>query len=194
MPILAFFLLMPVIEIALFILAGSIIGFWSTIGLALATSVLGVMMLRAQKAVTMAELRRAEATFSDPSAPLARMALRQVSGMLLVLPGFLTDAFALLLLVPFVRRLMLKGLSKRFKAMPGGFGAQFGGAGPAGAGFGGPGFGATGFGASGFGAQPGPMRDRPQGDVVIDGEAVEITDATALPRDDRRPPSGWTQG
>lgn len=111
MPLLALFVLLPVIEIALFILAGAEFGFWPTLGLVGLTTLTGVLVLRRQGSVTLRHLQEAQRGLSDPTTPMAHGALLYLAGLLLILPGFLTDAFGLLLLLPPVRRLILTRLS-----------------------------------------------------------------------------------
>lgn len=97
-------LLLPILEIAGFILVGGAIGLWPTLLLVVASGLAGVLVLRSRALLTLPEFRAAMAANGDPMAPLAHGALLTVAGILLVIPGFLTDLLALLLLVPAVRR------------------------------------------------------------------------------------------
>lgn len=94
---------MPVIEIAVFIDIGGRIGLWPTIGLIFATAVAGTALLRHQGLSTLA---RARATM-DAGKPPVREILDGVclvmTGLLLLTPGFVTDAIGAVLLVPFLR-------------------------------------------------------------------------------------------
>ncbi|MGE0724733.1 MAG: FxsA family protein [Alphaproteobacteria bacterium] len=96
-------LLFPLAEIALFALAGRALGVWPTVALTVATSALGLILLRRQG------LRAASLLAEGSVAPAPRVADaagRSLGALLLVLPGFLTDAIGLLLLVPAIRRLL----------------------------------------------------------------------------------------
>jgi len=106
-------LALPLIEIALFILVGGWIGVWPTLGLVALAGMAGILLLRGQGAGAMATMRQAGRPGADPAALLARGALRVLAGLLLIVPGFLTDAIALALLVPGVERLILRRLRAR---------------------------------------------------------------------------------
>lgn len=100
-PILA--ILWVLAEIALFIQVGGLIGLGPTLLVVLLSAVLGIALLRHQGLRT---LREAEATIRRGEPPLREMieGLCVVAGGgLLILPGFLSDAVGLLLLVPPLR-------------------------------------------------------------------------------------------
>lgn len=105
------FLLLPFIEIALFVIIGGEIGVWATIGLVLLAAIAGVMLIRQQGMQAALELQQSLGGLRDPLQPMAHRTLLSIAGLLLILPGFLTDAVALLLLVPAVRNLILKRIA-----------------------------------------------------------------------------------
>ena len=105
-------LVLPIIEIALFIQVGGLIGLWPTLALVLLGGVAGTALLRSQGAQAMAELQRGLGVIGDPMRPLAHRALILLAGMLLVVPGFFTDLLGLLLLVPGVRRALMHRLGR----------------------------------------------------------------------------------
>ena len=109
------FLAVPLIEIALFIQVGGLIGLWPTLLIVVVTAVLGAGMVRSQGALAMAELRRSLNDLSDPSEPLAHGAMILLSGALLLTPGFFTDAVGFALLVPGVRRWVTRQVRARVK-------------------------------------------------------------------------------
>ena len=113
MPLLIAFLALPVVEIALFILVGGWIGLWPTIGLVLLAAVGGTALMRSAGAQAGQRVRASMMQDTDPSAEIVRMAITFVAGMLLVIPGFLTDAVALVLLVPQVQRAAFAALRRR---------------------------------------------------------------------------------
>jgi UPF0716 protein FxsA len=103
----------PLIEIALFIEVGGLIGVLPTILLCILSAVAGVSLMRAQGLVTLDKLRASLEAGGDPRGPIAHGALILVAGVLLVIPGFFTDALGLLLLIPAVRRLVIaRGASR----------------------------------------------------------------------------------
>lgn len=109
------FIAVPVIEIALFIQVGGAIGTWPTIGIVVLTAVLGTWLVRAQGRLALGNLQRSFSDLDDPTEPLAHGAMVLVSGVLLLTPGFFTDALGFALLVPSVRSAVFQYLRKRVK-------------------------------------------------------------------------------
>lgn len=109
MPFVIAFLLVPLIEIALFVVVGGAIGLWATLGLVLAAGLGGVLLLRVLGRQAMAELRRGTGRGMAPG----EMALLAMAGVLFILPGFLSDVLALALLVPPLRRAIARALAAR---------------------------------------------------------------------------------
>ncbi len=106
-------LVWPLVEIALFVTVGSWLGLWTTLAIVIGTGVLGVWLIRRQGLRAGDALRRAMAARRDPGAGLAETVLGLGSGILLILPGFLTDAAGALLLVPAVRRWVAERLIRQ---------------------------------------------------------------------------------
>ncbi len=97
------FLLVPIIEIALFIQVGGLIGLWPTLAIVVLTAVLGTVLVRTQGRMALGQLQRSFAELDDPTEPLAHGAMILLSGALLLTPGFFTDAIGFALLIPAVR-------------------------------------------------------------------------------------------
>jgi UPF0716 protein FxsA len=112
----ALFLAVPLIEVALFIEIGGLIGLWPTLGLVVLTAAAGALVVRAQGARALDDLGRALATLADPARPLAHGAMILSAGVLLLTPGFFTDALGLLLLLPPVRETAFARLRARMAA------------------------------------------------------------------------------
>lgn len=109
------FLAVPLIEIALFIQVGGLIGLWPTLGIVVLTAILGTWLVRSQG---MSELNRLRSSFQDlrdPTEPLAHGAMILISGALLLTPGFFTDSVGFALLVPSVRRAILRYMRSRIR-------------------------------------------------------------------------------
>ncbi|MEX0348321.1 MAG: FxsA family protein [Paracoccaceae bacterium] len=124
MYLLLVFLLIPVIEIALFIKVGGLIGLWPTLAIVVGTAFLGTWLVRTQGRMALGELQRTFSELEDPTEPLAHGAMILLSGVLLLTPGFFTDAVGFALLVPAVRVAVFRYLQKRmvvtrFKMGPG---------------------------------------------------------------------------
>ena len=109
------FLAVPLIEIALFIQVGGLIGLWPTLLIVVVTAILGASMVRNQGAGALADLRRSLNELTDPTEPLAHGAMILFSGALLLTPGFFTDAVGFALLVPGVRRWVSRQVRARIK-------------------------------------------------------------------------------
>ena len=107
------FLLVPIVEIALFIQVGGLIGLWPTIGIVILTAVAGTWLMKVQGRAALAELSRSFSELRDPTAPLAHGAMILLAGALLVTPGFFTDTVGLLLLVPKVREAVMRFVAAR---------------------------------------------------------------------------------
>lgn len=94
MPFLWVLALWPVVEIALFVVVGGRIGLAATLAVIVMTGALGVLVFR--------QMGRVRGPVSGLGA--ADHILRALAAILLILPGFLTDALGLLLLIPLVRQ------------------------------------------------------------------------------------------
>lgn len=102
MPVLLMFLLWPLAEIATFVAVGDRIGALNTILLVVASGVAGAMILRRQG---VAALRSARNGPPPPAEVLSGMAAA-FAGVLLLIPGFLSDVLAVALLIPGVRQVL----------------------------------------------------------------------------------------
>ena len=107
------FLLVPLIEIALFIQIGGLIGLWPTLLIVVLTAIMGTVLVRTQGALAMGQLRQSFSELDDPTEPLAHGAMILIAGALLLTPGFFTDAVGFALLMPPVRKAAFNYLRKR---------------------------------------------------------------------------------
>ncbi len=106
-------LALPFIEIAGFIVVGRQIGVLATLGLVIAAAVLGMTLLRVQGFGVMTRIRRELDGGRDPGRELANGVMIMLAGILLLIPGFVTDIIGLLLFLPPVRRLAWAFLGRR---------------------------------------------------------------------------------
>jgi UPF0716 protein FxsA len=107
-----FFIVMPIVELMLLFEVGQRIGALPTIALVLLTASLGVGILRHQSSST---LRRAQDRLQSgelPGQEIIEGFLISIGGALLLTPGFITDLFAIFLLLPFTRRALVRQLLK----------------------------------------------------------------------------------
>lgn len=115
MRLFALFVIVPIIEIALFIQVGGWLGLFPTLAIVILTAAIGTWLVRRQG---LAELQRVQASFnnlSDPTRPLAHGAMILASGLLLLTPGFFTDAVGFALLVPGIRDALMRYIAARVK-------------------------------------------------------------------------------
>lgn len=107
------FLAIPLIEIALFIQVGGLIGLWPTLGIVIVTAILGTSLMRSQGALALRQIRASFDEMRDPSEPLAHGAMILFAGALLITPGILTDSIGFLLLIPAFRSAAFRWLRSR---------------------------------------------------------------------------------
>lgn len=168
--LLMIFVLVPLIEIALFIKVGGWLTLWPTLGIVLATGIIGTILVRRQGLDVLRQLQASGQGIGNPLSPLAHGVLILFAGAFLLTPGFFTDAVGFLLLVPQIRSRVIAALAQRVTVQT----------------FGSGGFGQTRAGATG---------QRGQGPTVIDGEFYELDDeddAATRPLGGRGT-SGWTR-
>ncbi|WP_342234678.1 FxsA family protein [Inquilinus sp. OTU3971] len=134
MPLLALLLLVPLLaEITVFIVVGRWIGVLATLVLFVAIGVIGSLLLKRQGMRALREMQAALARGEPPAEPVAHAALLVLAALLLIFPGFLSDLMALPLLLPPVRRMLIRWLGVQAKRR-GGFTVWPGGRGPGGQG------------------------------------------------------------
>lgn len=157
------FIAVPMIEIALFIQVGGIIGLGWTLTIVLFTAVLGTWLVRTQGAMALGQLGASFSEMRDPTEPLVNGAMILFAGALLLTPGFFTDAIGFALLVPAFRKAAFHMIRARVKVQ--GFST-----------------------AQTSRVHPSRQRESRRGDV-IDGEFTEITETDP----ENPGASGWTK-
>ena len=108
-------ILIPAIEIFLFIKIGSQIGAFTTILLIFTTAIVGVYYAKYEGLNT---LKSGFAQVSKNKAPTREMisgAAIAIAALLLIIPGFATDIFGFLILFPLTRNFFLKRFLNKFK-------------------------------------------------------------------------------
>ena len=108
-------IIIPLVEIYLFIKIGSQIGAFNTISLILITALLGVWYARYEGFNTLksgiSQLMKNEI----PIYEILSGAALAFAALLLILPGFATDLIGLLLIIPITRKLFFKNIQKNYK-------------------------------------------------------------------------------
>ena len=114
-------LVVPIVEIYVIIQVGHAIGGWPTIGLLILESALGAWLVKREGRRAWKALQSALQTGKLPGRELTDGGLVLIGGTLLLTPGFVTDIFGAILLIPptraLVRRLMRGYVGKRFLIM-----------------------------------------------------------------------------
>ncbi|WP_428086507.1 FxsA family protein [Candidatus Thioglobus sp.] len=113
------FAVITLLEIYVLISVGDSIGSLSTIALVVITALIGSTLLKQQGWSTMAKAQNAAANGQTPAFEMLEGVVILVSGVLLLTPGFITDAVGLLGLIPFsrayfVKRILSKNSAKVF--------------------------------------------------------------------------------
>ena len=106
-------ILIPILEIYLFIKIGSQIGAFTTISLIFFTAIIGVFYARYEGLNT---LRSGASQLYKNQMPLFELmsgAALAVAAILLILPGFATDILGFLIIFPLTRRLIFKLFTKK---------------------------------------------------------------------------------
>lgn len=158
------FIAVPLIEIALFIQVGGLIGLWPTLLIVLVTAIIGSTLVRSQGAQELANLRGSFQNLKDPTESLANGAMILFAGALLLTPGFFTDFIGFALLLPPVRAAVFKQIRARMKVASFTMGEQ-------------------------TTQTHRPQHPRQPQDRVIDGEFEDVTPTHPGPKG----PSGWTK-
>ncbi|MEO5374634.1 MAG: FxsA family protein [Alphaproteobacteria bacterium] len=96
-------ILIPIVEITAFVEVGSRIGALATVGLVLASAALGIALIRAQGVSMLERARQSAARRELPLDAMFDGVCLAIAGVFLVLPGFVSDGLAFLLLLPPVR-------------------------------------------------------------------------------------------
>ena len=111
------FLVLPVVEIALIVQVGQLIGVLPTVALLVVESVLGAVLVRREGRRAWRSVRTVLADGRSPEVVLTDAALVLVGGTLLLTPGFVTDVMGFACILPFtrpaVRRLVTRALVRR---------------------------------------------------------------------------------
>ena len=108
-------ILIPIVEIYLFIKIGSQIGAFGTIFLVFFTAVVGVYYARYEGINTLRSGMMQIIKNQIPAHELISGAAIAFAAVLLIIPGFATDLIGFLLIIPITRKLILGKLNKKFE-------------------------------------------------------------------------------
>ena len=108
-------ILVPIIEIYLFIKIGSQIGALTTITLIFVTAILGIIYARYEGLNTLRSAFMQLIKNEIPVYEIISGAAITIAALLLIIPGFATDIIGFLLIFPLSRKFILKILSSKFQ-------------------------------------------------------------------------------
>ncbi len=114
-PVLLSVILIPILEIYLFIKIGSQIGAFNTILLIFITAIIGVYYAKYEGLNTIRSGFLQMMKKEVPAYEIISGAVIAFAALLLILPGFATDLLGFLLIFPITRKLIFGGLSNKFQ-------------------------------------------------------------------------------
>jgi len=117
--LLGIFLIVPMVEIYFLIKVGEVIGAAPTVFFVVFTAFVGAWLLRLQGFSTLEKVRRTFDRGGIPAFEMLEGIVLLLSGALLLTPGFVTDIFGFLCLIPVLRRFVLIRLINHY--IPAGF-------------------------------------------------------------------------
>lgn len=115
-PLVILFIAVPILELFILLQVGEAIGVLPTIGLLIADSILGSVLMRSQGRIAWQRFNAALAEGRPPTKEVADGALIVFGGAMLLTPGFFSDVFGILFLLPPTRALLRKVIVKRLTA------------------------------------------------------------------------------
>jgi UPF0716 protein FxsA len=107
----------PLLELYILIKIGGYIGAFPTVGLVVLTALLGFVLARFEGLRKLQQIKRSLSLGIVPAEEMLDGVLIFVGGVLLIIPGVLTDLFALILLIPYTRTIFKRWLRRRFDRM-----------------------------------------------------------------------------
>jgi UPF0716 protein FxsA len=107
------FLIVPLVEIYILIQVGQIIGALWTIFFVVFTAVIGIQLLKHQGLSTLTRAQQKMTAGEMPAQELMEGFALVIAGAFLLTPGFFTDAFGFLLLIPATRKVIIRSLTAR---------------------------------------------------------------------------------
>ena len=112
-----------VLELTVMIEVGSVIGALPTVGLLILTAVLGSSLVRSEGIKTLFSAQQKMQQGEMPGREVMGGMMLALAGLLLIIPGFVTDFFGILLLQPWLRNRLADKLvgSSQFRMQMGGF-------------------------------------------------------------------------
>ena len=115
--LLILFILVPLIELYILIKIGAHLGAFQTVALVVFTALFGIVITRVEGLMKLQQIKQSFSQGIVPAEEMVDGVLIVVAGILLIIPGVLTDLFALALLIPYTRTIFKRWLRHRFDRM-----------------------------------------------------------------------------
>ena len=109
------FIAVPVLEIAILVKLGAILGLWPTVALVVGTGLVGAWLARMEGWRVWSRLHQEIAAGRVPAESMLDGLLIFLGGVLLLAPGVLTDVAGLVVLIPWTRWLVKRWLRRQFE-------------------------------------------------------------------------------
>ncbi|MGE4261095.1 FxsA family protein [Shewanella sp.] len=106
---------LPMMELSVLMQVGDVIGTFNTVALVILTAVVGISLVKSQGLNTLMAVQRKLAQGEAPGQEIVEGMLLALAGILLVIPGFVTDFVGVIFLTPFCRAVIAKFLYKRMQ-------------------------------------------------------------------------------
>lgn len=125
--LLVIFITVPIIEIVLFTQVSDIFGWWLTVTFILLTTFVGASIVHSQGILTLLLVQQRLLQGELPAEQIIKGILLAGAGVLLLMPGFMTDSMGMILLLPWsrvwltnqiIRRVKIAGLQNNFNSDP----------------------------------------------------------------------------
>jgi UPF0716 protein FxsA len=111
------FVTIPLVELALLVWIGSLLGFWPTMALVIVTGVAGALLAKLAGVHVILQIKREILSGRMPVGHMVDGLLVLVGGIVLLTPGLLTDVFGFALLIPWSRRVFRRLVQTRIQRM-----------------------------------------------------------------------------
>ncbi|MAV01375.1 MAG: FxsA [Rhodobacteraceae bacterium] len=108
------FIVIPIVEIVLFIKIGSLLGLWLTILVVVLTAIVGTNLVKSQGLNAIKEVQSSFLQGQDIARSLINGTLILIAGVLLLTPGFFTDFIGITFLIPMTRNMWISYGIKHF--------------------------------------------------------------------------------
>jgi UPF0716 protein FxsA len=113
--LLVLFIGIPLLELALLVWLGTRIGFWATMGIVVATGILGALLARLEGMRVVWQIKSELLAGRMPVGRLLDGLMVLVGGVVLLTPGLLTDVLGFALLLPWTRAIFKRSLARRLQ-------------------------------------------------------------------------------